>query len=296
MTVSYSTFRSLLIVLIMVFAKPSFADEPSGSDVSSRTKPLWELRLFNSIVRLPLYRGAGKYKVYFLPLPYLIYRGQHFQSDRGGIRGVFFRSEFLETTLSFFGNPPVDDEDTAREGMGDLDPIIEAGPALKWFFLGRHPRKYLYLRSALRWTASVGLPDNLKSRYQGWRFLVNLIYQYDAPWDNDRWKFGFNMGVDFADQRYNGYFYDVPEKNALPDRPAYKTNGGYGGLMFSGSLTYHINERFSTVIYGRWDSLAGAVYRDSPLVEEKNNFIGAAALIWNVTASKRQVDARYQEN
>jgi len=296
MTISHDPFRIFITVLIVILTRPSFADETGTPDVPSRTKPLWELRLFNSVVRLPLYRGSGEYKVYFLPIPYLIYRGQNFQSDREGIRGVFYRSEFLETTLSFYGNPPVDDEDTAREGMGDLDPIIEAGPALKWFFLGRHPRKYLYLRPALRWTASVGLPDNFKFRHRGWRFLVNLIYQYDAPWDNDRWKFGLNLGVDFADRRYNGYFYDVPEEDTLPDRPIFKTDGGYGGLMFAGNLTYHINKRFSIVVYGRWDALAGAVYQDSPLVEEKNNFIGAIALIWNVTASKRQVDSRYQEN
>ena len=104
------------------------------------------------------------------------------------------------------------------------------------------------------------------------------------------------MGVDFADDRYNGYFYSVPARYSFPDRPMFDASGGYGGFMLAGGVTRHINSRFSVTIYGRWDALAGAVYRDSPLVEENNNFVGAVALVWNVLASKRQVDTYYQEN
>jgi hypothetical protein len=179
--------------------------------------------------------------------------------------------------------------------MGDLDPILEIGPALKWYFLGRTPGEYLYLSPALRWVTSIGLPDNLKLRYQGWRFLVSLVYQDDAIWDNDRWGLGLKMEIDFADRRYNGYFYDVSEADVLPGRPAFEADGGYGGLLVSGSLIYRINHRFSVAVYGRWDGLAGAVYQDSPLVEQNNNFTGAAALIWTLATSKKQVDAKYQE-
>jgi len=101
MIISRGPFRIFITVLIVILTRPSFADEPAGPDVPSRTKPLWELRLFNSVVRLPLYRGSGEYKVYFLPIPYLIYRGQNFQSDRGGIRGVFYRSEFFGNNALF---------------------------------------------------------------------------------------------------------------------------------------------------------------------------------------------------
>jgi outer membrane scaffolding protein for murein synthesis (MipA/OmpV family) len=291
--------RCILLVVFMAlvlnFSGPSFCQEASESILPSPTKPLWELGLFNGVARLPLYRGSATYRTYALPLPYLIYRGDIFQSDREGIRGIFFRSEFLESSLSVFGNPPVNDNDNAREGMGDLDPILEIGPALKWYFLGHVPRRYLYLSPAFRWVTSVGLPDNLKFSYQGWRFLINLIYQNDAIWGNDRWGWGFNVGIDFADHRYNGYFYDVPEKDALPGRPAFDADGGYGGLMVSGNLIYRMNHQLSVAVYGRWDALAGAIYRDSPLVEENNNFTTAAALIWTIATSKKKVDARYQE-
>lgn len=296
MMASSRVYVILCIIFISLFYRPALADDTKQINTVVRTKPLWELHLFNSMARLPLYRGSDEHKTYFFPLPYLIYRGKIFQADRGGLRGVFFRSEYLETTFSFFGNPPVDDDDTAREGIGELDAIIEAGPALKWFFLGRHPRQYLYLRPALRWTASIGLPDDLKTRHRGWRFLTNLIYQYEPPWWDNRWRFGVNLGVDFADRRYHGYLYDVPPEHALPDRVAYEADGGFGGVSLAGSLRHQFNDHFSVVIYGRWDILAGAVYRDSPLVDTENNFIGAIALNWRLYTSKKRVDARYQEN
>ncbi len=288
-------FLVVFMALILIFPIPSFCQNTTDSATSSSTKPLWTLGLFNGVARLPLYRGSATYRIYALPLPYLIYRGKIIQSDREGLRGIFFRSESLETSISIFGNPPVNENDTAREGMGDLDPILEIGPALKWFFLGRAPRQYLYLSPAFRWVTSVGLPDNLKFSYQGWRFLINLVYQNDAIWGNEQWGSGFKVGIDFADRRYNGYFYDVSEEYALPGRPAFDADSGYGGFMVSGNLIYRINHHFSIAVYGRWDALAGAIYQDSPLVEENNNFTAAAALIWTIATSRKQVDARYQE-
>jgi len=289
---------SLLVIIIGMVAigpNPAYSEEITDPETQSSTKPLWELGLFGGITRLPLYLGSSTHRTYALPLPYLIYRGKLFQSDREGVRGIFSRSEYLETTLSFFGNPPASEDGTAREGMGDLDPIIEAGPALKWYFLGRRPNQYLYLQPALRWVTSVGLPDNVKFRYRGWRFLVNLIYQNDAVWGNDQWGMGWNLGINSANHQYNGYFYDVAEEDVLPGRPAFEAEGGYGGMMLSGNVIYRLNRSVSFAAYGRWDGLAGAIYRDSPLVEQDNNFTVAAALIWTVATSKKQVDARYQE-
>ncbi len=295
MTASSRVYLILCSIFILLFYRPVLADDTKPINTVVRTKPLWELHLFNSVARLPLYRGSDEHKTYFLPLPYLIYRGKIFQADREGLRGIFYRSEYLETTFSFYGNPPADDDDTAREGIGDLDAIVEAGPALKWFFLGRHPRKYLYIAPALRWTASVGIPDNLKTRHRGYRFLASLIYHYEPTWQNNRWQFDTNLEINFADQRYHGYFYDVPPEHAHPNRPAYEAGGGFGGIMLSGSVSHRFNDKFSLVVYGRWETLAGAVYQDSPLVETDNNFIGAAALNWQLYSSKKRVDARYQE-
>lgn len=282
--------------IIVLFPAHSPCQEiDNAGSAPSPTKPLWELGLFNGVARLPLYRGSATYRTYALPLPYLIYRGEFFQSDREGVRGIFYRSEALETSLSIFGNPPVDESGTAREGMGDLDPIVEIGPALKWYFLGRAPRQYLYLSPAFRWVSSVGLPDDLTFHYQGWRFLVSMVYQNDAIWGNDRWGFGCKAEISFANNRYNGYFYNVSEADVLPGRPAFESNSGYGGLMISGNVVYRINRRFTVAVYGRWDGLAGATYQESPLVERKNNFTAAAALIWTIARSKKQVDAKYQE-
>jgi hypothetical protein len=94
------------------------------------------VRAFQCRRRLPYYRGSDQYRWWILPLPYFIYRGQFFKSDREGLRSRFLRREQWEVSLSAFGNPPVRN-DGAREGMPSRDPILELGPALKVYFTPR---------------------------------------------------------------------------------------------------------------------------------------------------------------
>ena len=53
------------------------------------------------------YRGSDTTHVYPLPLPYLIYRGTFFKSDRDGVRGLFLNQERVELNLSVNATTPV---------------------------------------------------------------------------------------------------------------------------------------------------------------------------------------------
>ena len=50
--------------------------------------------------------------------------------------------------------------------------------------------------------------------------------------------------------------------------------------------------RFSWGLYARWDNIDGAVYEDSPLVKDRNNYVLGTALIWTIQQSKQYVHAR----
>lgn len=269
-------------------APPAAAESPADSGEDVAEKPLWEFVLFNTVSRIPHYRGADEADWYILPLPYFIYRGEFFQVDRQGVRGIFFRSEYFESDISLFGNPPVEDDNEAREGMPDLDALGEVGPSIKWYFTGRDPLNDLYLRAALRGAFSVSF-DDVDLEYEGLHGGFNLIYNNRRMFQDRQIRFGFNIGIDFTDSGYNGYFYDVAEDFVRPDRPAYNADGGYAGFSVGVSGSKRLTDTLSMGVYTRWDNIEGAAFEDSPLVKQKNNIFFGAVLTWRIAASKKMV-------
>jgi outer membrane scaffolding protein for murein synthesis (MipA/OmpV family) len=279
--------RGVHFALLLLLAYPSVGfGESSGGG-----KPLWEVGLFTTVASLPYYRGSDEAEWYVLPLPYVIYRGKILRANREGVRGVFLDSPQFELSLSFWGNPPVKGKSSARKGMEDLDAIIEAGPALKWYFAGRSPDNPLYLQAALRGACSIDFEGGLDITYQGLHGTLNLVYRNQLLFKAQKLSFGVNLGVDFADGGLNGYIYDVPLADARPDRPFYDASGGYAGASLSVSLIKKLTDRFSLVLYSRWENLTGAAIEDSPLVKQDNDVVLAFALIWKIAESKRTAQA-----
>ena len=247
--------------------------------------PLWEFGVFGSAARLPHYRGSDEYKMYYLPLPYFIYRGKIFRSSREGVRSIFWENDRFETGLSLSGNPPVDDNNRARRGMPDLGAILEVGPMLKGYIRARENPNPLYVTLATRMAVSVDT-DDLGLAGQGVRADLKLIYRNYPSLEKQNIHFGLNAGVDFADREGNRFFYEVEPEYATAARPAYSPGGGYAGFSLSANATKKLNHRLSLGLYYRWDNISGTAYADSPLVKSENNHVFGFALIWNMLRSK----------
>ncbi len=280
----HRSFAILMISLFIIDLSPLLAD--SGTMSGVQNKPLWEVGVAGNMASIPLYRGSGDYQYYALPLPYFIYRGRFFQSDRDGVRGIFYTSDHIETSFSGWGNPPVEESGTAREGMGDLDALLEWGPALKWHPFKRQPDQRFYFQAAARAVFSIGIPDDLRTRHRGYRATGSLHYRDEVLWGNPSWKWGASLGIDFTDSEYNNYLYGVSDHYANELRPAYTAKGGYAGAMAATYLIRRFTDTQSLAVYTRIDNLSGAVYKSSPLVETSNNFTVAASFIWKLRESR----------
>ncbi len=272
-------------LLLFLFLPHAFAAE-------DYMKPLWEVGLVGAYARLPHYRGSDEHNHYYLPVPYLIYRGELFKVDRDSITGIFFKTDRWETSVSVFGNPPVDGDNEARRGMSDLDAVFEVGPSLKYFLFEREHPDELFLRGAIRGVSSVGFDDGIDFVYRGLHAETNIIYRNNSLLKKYRMAFGMNYGIEFTDDRFNGYFYDVPAEHALPDRPAYDADNGYAGMAFSTSISKKLTDYLTLGGYFKWDNISGAVFDDSPLVKRKNNYIFGAAIIWRIFKSEEKVKAK----
>jgi outer membrane scaffolding protein for murein synthesis (MipA/OmpV family) len=108
------------------------------------------------------------------------------------------------------------------------------------------------------------------------------------------WTLGVVAGPVFGDRRQHRYFYEVEPKFATAVRPAYEARGGFAGTQFLAALW----KRFPTWWVGgfvRYDTLAGAVFIDSPLVTSHHYVAAGIAATWLIGESSQRVEARDDE-
>ena len=267
-------------------------DARAGAETNAVPQlPKWELGVVAGAARIPHYRGAEEYKWYVVPLPYFVYRGERVQADREGIRGLFYKGPRVETDISLGGNPPVKDGTGAREGMPDLDPLVELGPAARLFLYKGRVVSSIALQASARGVCSFDR-DDLGPGYVGLRGDLALILGSFIPSRGSPWRMGARADVDFGDQDYHRYFYDVDPVYVLPGRPEYHSEPGYGGCSVSAFVVRKLFDGVSVSAYGKWINIEGAVYEDSPLVREHDNFIFGTALTWRFAESKVRVRPR----
>lgn len=251
-------------------------------------RPLWEVGAGLVVLNLPNYRGSDARQTTVLPMPYLIYRGDVLRADRDGLRGLLFDSERLEVNVSLNGSLPVSsDDDPVRQGMTDLDPAVELGPSINarlWQSADRRMR--LDVRAPVRTAITVASrPEQI-----GWLFSPNLLLQIRDPAGHAGWNLGLQAGPYFNDREYNAYFYGVRPAEALAGRPAYDASGGYSGAQITLTLTRRF-PRWWVGGFLRYDTLAGSVIEDSPLVKQSDAVSVGLALSWVFKESTRRVDA-----
>ncbi len=246
----------------------------TATDAASQALPLWEVGMGLGALRLPHYRGSDQSKGWLLPLPYVAYRGDIIKADRDGARAEFLKTNQTRFDFSVVAGAPSNSEDNrARQGMVDLAPTLEFGPSFVWT-AARGESWKLETRVPLRGAMTL----QRSPRFAGAVLSPNLNLDVIVG----GWDVGFYVGPVFGTRRQNGYYYDVPTANALPDRPAYRSDSGYAGSQFVFGTSRRFGD-FWVGGFGKIDSLAGAAFEDSPLVRRKTNAsfgIGVSWIFW----------------
>lgn len=272
--------RPIVLVALLLGCLPALT--PAGE------RPLWEFGGGITALYFPDYPGSDQSSPYVLPLPYFVYRGDVFKADRDGIRGIFFDNDRIEINISLGASLPVkSDENRARQGMPDLQPTVEVGPALDIHLWRTKDRRYrLDLRLPIRTavTVSGGLTDI------GWVFSPRLNLDILDVAGLSGWNLGLLAGPMYGSKRNHGYFYSVTPPYATAERPAFEAEAGYSGSQFLIALS----KRYSSCWIGsfaRWDSLEGAAFADSPLVKRDYSFSVGIGFAWILGESSTRVEA-----
>ena len=261
-----------LIILLFSFFIPM---------TNAEQLPLWELGVGVGSYMAPHYFGSDQTNTYTIPVPYAVYRGEYIRSDRGGLRGRIYESEKLDLRVSLGASLPVSNDDNrAREGMPDLDLMLEAGPTLQ-YQLFKDESQLLRFDFPVRAAFTVG--DD--TRFRGGVSSPRLYYQIRP----DHWKLTATLGVVYATEKYHAYYYDVESRYATEERPEYIAEAGYTGLRSS----FSVSKRFGPVFLGsfiNYYDIRGAENEESPLVKKKDYLAVAFALSYVFAESKQRVN------
>jgi outer membrane protein len=251
----------------------------------AKEEPLLEYGLGIGAIAFEDYRGSGTTHAYPLPIPYLVYNGKFLKADRDGVRGTLFNQDWVELNLSGNATTPVRN-DRERSGMPDLRSTLELGPSLD-FHLAHSADSHIKfdLRMPLRTAVTV----EASPKFIGWTFTPRLAIDVADPWGYAGWNAGVLVGPLFADRRYHDYFYSVASQYATAARAAYQATGGYAGAQTIGSLS----KRFPHYWVGafvRYDTLSGAAFADSPLVQRNSYWSAGFGISWMIHRSTQMVD------
>jgi outer membrane protein len=270
-----------VVLFILIFSLPKIA--------VAAEKPLWELGAGVGILQMPDYRGSDKNRVYVLPYPYFIYRGDVLKIDRERISGRLFNTDRVILDFSFFGQVPVKSSDNdARRGMPDLDPTFETGPSLNITLLDNRQEDYkLNLTLPIRAGFST---DFYSLRHEGWIFAPRLVFEKNDLIPKTGVNLGISLGPVLADSAYHRYYYSVEPAYATASRPAYSASGGYSGS----ALTIGMSKEYKQLVFNIFvsmDFLHGAVIEDSPLVKTRTSIMSGFSVSWIFRKSERNVMA-----
>lgn len=248
------------------------------SCAQAQQRPLWELGIGVAGLHLPYYRGSDSERGYLLPFPYIIYRGDFFKVDDEGIQGLLYSSDDLVLDLSLAGGVPVpSDQDGPRQGMPELAPTVEFGPSLEIRLWHEPRRKHrsLWLRLPLRAAYSV---DGLDWTHEGWVFAPYLEY-YRRPAAASDPEYSVSVGPIFSDDAYHDYFYGVKPAYVTAQRPAHEGRSGYSGSRLTLTASKTLGN-LSVAAFLRLDTLKGASFSDSPLLEKHSYHVIGFAVSW----------------
>ncbi|HMD73617.1 MAG TPA: MipA/OmpV family protein [Steroidobacteraceae bacterium] len=248
-------------------------------------EPLWEYGLGAGVVLLNDYPGAASSHVYPVPWGYLTYNGKFLRADRDGVRGLLVNRPWIEINLSANLTAPVRNN-AARASMPDLRSTVELGPSLDLhLYRSESARVKLDLNFPMRAAVTIeARPNEI-----GWVFEPTVNVDIRAVFGRPAWNLGVAAGPRFADTRYDAYFYSVAPEYALPTRPAYEARGGYSGSKIVAAISKH-SPRFRFAAYLHYDTLAGASFADSPLVERRHDWSGGFGFAWMISRSHQVVD------
>lgn len=229
-----------------------------------------------SLIEAPHYAGSDQSNFFVLPFPYLVYESKKVSMNREGLNRHLFKGENWDLDMSFAGRLPVQSDDNrAREGMDDLDWLTQAGPAFNYYFLRDKTSLFKF-----QFPLHYGLvTDFTYLDYAGWELAPNFRYEKLFESSEAQYRFIGSISSYYGSERFNQLYYGVAPELATANRPEYFAEHGLAGYQLMLGLTRR-KDKFWMGAFARFRTVQGAVFEDSPLVKQNENFYVGLAFAW----------------
>lgn len=267
-------FTNILRLFVLFYCAAVNAGSEAIDEKSADV--VWDLGAGIALFGLDLYPGSTDRKNYIFPIPYFTLVTKKLEIDRG-IKGFLFKSERVVLDVSAdFGIPVDSDDSQARKGMPDLDAVLQVGPSLE-FLLTDLRRDRLDVRFELPLRAAVS-SDIKHTSNEGWllepRFSIEKRRLRKAGL-----AMKVTVGVKYATQDFHEYYYSVGPAFSTSIRPAFKAEKGYGGSFVKLRASWRQGD-WIWWTFLRYQNLTGAVFEQSPLVEDKDYYLIGLGFAW----------------
>lgn len=257
-------------------------------------KPLWEVEGLVIGGYEPDYLGSNQMHIHALPLPWVVYRGDILRTDdRGTVEGVLLESKRFSFDVSAKMSFPSATNDTARQGMPNLQYLGEVGPRAKmglfyWQNYATGRLATLQLELPVRVAVSTDLST---LNYRGIDSQPALAFT-DTRFLGTRARWKISAGPIFASRSMMDYFYAVPAQYAAVDRPAYTAKAGYLAGDLHTSLAVPVLDRVTAIGSVDYYAMQGAANTASPLMKDKNNISFMSAISVSLYQSTARAHSR----
>ena len=261
----------------------------TSQSVYAEQLPLWEIGGGGGVLHIPDYRGAAHSQTFPYPFVVPFIRGKYLVSDEDGVRGELLETSRVRFDFSLDGTVPSKSNDTTtRQGLPNLDPTLQIGPALNIkLWQDDDPRQSIIALIPLRavFALNSAILDPI-----GFTFSPHLTYYRKIPFIGGLWNMGLSGGLEFGSERFHDYYYQVDPQYQINNRQAYDAAGGYGGYRFT--LTFHHRIQNTWIsFFSRYDRVDGAVFANSPLVDSKDGLTAGFVVTWFFYQSEQKVES-----
>lgn len=242
----------------------------------------WELGVGAAAFDIPLYPGSKQDDQILIPFPLLRIQTDYFEIDEG-IRGFFYESPDIRLNISGDLGIPVNSSDSdIRDGMPDINTVVQIGPSLEVIFDGGRRQPFEF---RLELPVRAAIASDLKNTESvGWIIEPRITYETLRPYKTG-FSYQVSTGIRYATKDYHEYYYNVPAAYATAERPAFESESGYSGYF----LDLAANWRTENIIYfafARYQNLTNAEYEESPLVEQTDYLAVGVGIVWIFAAGQ----------
>jgi outer membrane scaffolding protein for murein synthesis (MipA/OmpV family) len=180
----------------------------------------------------------------------------------------------------------------AREGMHDLDYLLELGPQLT-VHLAR-----IDFASGAKGKLDLNLParavfstDVSSVAHRGYVFNPKIVYRHENLAGTSI-NVKTSVGGSWATEKLMDYFYEVRPQFARPDRPEYDASGGYVGARALLVVSWDLTESLRAHTGASFSYHRLATNESSPLFAVERTFAVGASLVWTLWESERKVPSK----